>query len=538
MAFALISSCEEEVGSLAPPVAPTDVNLAFEIAQDSSGMVTFTPSATNVLTFQLFPGDGTSEVISPGQSFEKMYSGVENVSFSVTLIAFGTGGEGSSITQDIDLFIKVQIDPEVLRALTGGELNSTKRWIWDSNVGGINGHFGVGAPDGPDGDFPGFFSADANLLDPCLYDDVLEFGVTADGAPFYNLITNGVTFMNSGQVGVLFPGEGGNGDECRSADDLLKLATSFTVIPNEGARSTLILGGGVLSPLSYFANVPQWDIVELTDNVLRVRGLNAAGDLAWYHQFVPEDAGGTPSGGRAAFDQLIFSDEFDVDGAPDPSIWTYEIGDGCPNLCGWGNNESQYYTDRPENIVIDNGTLKITALKENFGGSEYTSARIITKDKFEFTFGRVDFRARVPARGGTWPAAWMLGADIDTNPWPGAGEIDVMEHVGNQVNRIFGTTHTPSGFGGSANGDSKIVPDATTEFHVYSIDWTETAITFYIDDELFYTYSPEQRNSDTYPFNKDFFLLLNMAVGGDFGGAIDAGFVEEVFEIDYVRVYQ
>ncbi|MEL7006141.1 MAG: glycoside hydrolase family 16 protein, partial [Bacteroidota bacterium] len=420
----MIWSCDEEVTDLEAPLAPTDVSLSIQIASDSSGMVTFTPSATNALTFQLTPGDGTGpETILPGESFVKNYSGVENVSFDVTLVAFGTGGAGSSISQTIDLFIKVQIDPAILMALAGGELNTTKRWIWDSDVGGVNGHFGVGDPNT---DFPGFFSADANLLDQCLYDDILEFGVSVDGAPTYNLITQGVSFFNSGQIGVLFPGEGGNGDECREADDLLLLQTSFTVRSNEGGNETLILGGGVLSPLSYFANVPEWEIIELTADRLRVRGVNAAGDLAWYHQFVPEDGGGgIDPGGRVGFDNLVFSEEFDVDGAPDPSIWNIQIGDGCPDLCGWGNNESQYYTDRSENLIIEGGMLKITALREDFSGSQYTSARLNTQDKFEFTYGRVDYRARVPALGGTWPAAWMLGADLETNPWPAAGEIDV-----------------------------------------------------------------------------------------------------------------
>ena len=215
----IFSSCEDDVATLQAPVTPTDVSLIIDIASDSSGMVTFTPSGTNVLTFQLFPGDGSGpEVLAPGSSFEKTFGGVDSVSFTTTLVAYGTGGASSSILSTFDLFIKLQIDPEVLIALTGAETNGVKQWVWDQEVGGVNGHFGVGSPDT---DFPGFFSADANLLNPCLYDDVLEFGVDVIGAPFFNLTTQGETFANGGQIDVLFPGEGGGDDECNMADDLL-----------------------------------------------------------------------------------------------------------------------------------------------------------------------------------------------------------------------------------------------------------------------------------------------------------------------------
>lgn len=239
---------------------------------------------------------------------------------------------------------------------------------------------------------------------------------------------------------------------------------------------------------------------------------------------------------------LIFADEFNTNGAPDPEVWNFDLGTGCPNLCGWGNQEAQTYTDRPENIIVEDGMLKITAIREDFGTGDqrgtFTSARINTQDKVEFTFGRIDFRARVPQDRGTWVATWMLGADIDTNPWPGAGEIDVMEHVGNQLSRIFGTTHSPAGFGGNAIGSSIINSTATSEFHVYSADWTEDRIIFYIDDAPYFTYAPSELNEETFPFDNDFFLLINFAMGGTFGGTILPSFNEEVFEIDYVRVYQ
>ncbi len=523
---------------------PTDVTLdmVFETnsSGDTTGLVTFTPGAQGVLNYHLFFGDSEDErptVVQPGSTAEHPYR--SSGSYFVRLVAFGPGGVSSSITREITLNIVSVIDPAILQQLTGGETNSTKRWVWNKEVGGISGHFGVGSPDT---DFPGFFTAPANGLgDPdCVYDDVLIFGVE-DGSPFYQLETMGDSFLNWGSVKALFPEATPerNNDECRESDTLLKLRIPFNVSGDQEEGLTLTLDP--LSPLSYFINAGEWQITELSDDILRVRGIqeNSEGEtLAWYFAFVPEGSTGGPGDGRADFNTLVFAEEFDVDGAPDPSIWNFQTGDGCPSLCGWGNGEAQYYTDRPENVVIESGMLKITALAESFGGRQYTSARLNTQDKFEFTYGRVDVRARVPETGGTWPAAWMLGADIDTNPWPAAGEIDILEHVGNQANTVFGTVHTPSGFGGNANGGDTPLPDATTEFHVYSIDWTETSISFFVDDQKFYTYSPAERNADTYPFNKDFFLLVNMAIGGTFGGNIDPGLTEEVFEIDYIRVYQ
>ena len=535
----LFSGCDDEIGQLQPPTAPTNLEVTVSVADDRSGNVTFAPTANGALSFRILPGDGAEVDIQPGETYTHPYSGSGQFTVTAVIIAFGTGGASSSVSQNIELDIELQIDPALLTILAGGTENSTRRWVWNSDIGGVDGHFGVGEPGL---DFPNFFAASANQLADCLYDDVIEFSTNELGALSYTLITQGVSFLNSDQVGVLFPGEGGNGDECREADDLLTLETAVNIIPVDGGNSTLSLGGGALSPLSYFANVAQWEITEISDNIFRVRGINVPGDLAWYHSFIPEDAAGEP--GERIFDtsNLIFADEFDLDGAPDSTVWNFRIGDGCnfPQFggCGWGNQEAQYYTDRPENIIIQDGMLQITARRETLGTRDFTSARIDTQNNFDFTFGRVDFRARVPVVGGTWVATWMLGADIDTNPWPGPGEIDVMEHVGNQLNRIFGTTHSPAGFGGTAFGSSTIIPDATTEFHVYSVDWTENMVIFYVDDVEYFRYAPSEINEMTFPFDSDFFLLINFAMGGTFGQDIDPNFTEETVEIDYVRVYQ
>jgi beta-glucanase (GH16 family) len=225
----------------------------------------------------------------------------------------------------------------------------------------------------------------------------------------------------------------------------------------------------------------------------------------------------------------LFSDEFNIDGAPNSSKWGYDIGAG-----GWGNNEAQYYTSRPENVIVQGGYLKIIAKKEAYLGSSYTSARLLTKGKYAFKYGRVEIRAKLPIGGGTWPALWMLGSNIDTAGWPACGEIDIMEHKGNELNKIHGTLHFPGRSGGNPD-TSTVIPNttATTEFHNYSIDWRSDTIKFYVDGQLFKTFG----NSASVPFNQNFFLIFNCAMGGTFGGAIDPNFVSSTFEIDYVRVY-
>ena len=226
----------------------------------------------------------------------------------------------------------------------------------------------------------------------------------------------------------------------------------------------------------------------------------------------------------------LWSDEFNTDGFPNPNNWGYDTG----NNNGWGNNEVQYYTNRQENAYVSNGTLKIVLKKEAYQGFNYTSARLLSKGKFSFKYGRVDIRAKLPAGGGTWPALWMLGDNISTVGWPTCGEIDIMEHVGNQLNKIYGTLHHPGHSGGNGDGATINIPNVTTEFHVYSLDWSPSQIKFYVDNQLFYTFA----NSASLPFNQNFFFIMNIAMGGNFGGAVDPNFNSSTMEVDYVRVYQ
>lgn len=225
---------------------------------------------------------------------------------------------------------------------------------------------------------------------------------------------------------------------------------------------------------------------------------------------------------------LVWSEEFNTPGAPDPAKWGYDIGAG-----GWGNNELQYYTNRSDNSVVSNGTLKITAKKEAFSGSAYTSARLLTKNKFATKYGKIEVRAKLPAGVGTWPAIWMLGSNIDAVGWPACGEIDIMEHKGSDQNRVYGTLHHPGHSGGNGDGSTTNVPTATTDFNVYAVEWSASVIKFSVNGSVFYTFN----NTSASPFNQNFFIILNFAMGGTFGGPVDPAFNAATMEVDYVRVY-
>jgi beta-glucanase (GH16 family) len=226
---------------------------------------------------------------------------------------------------------------------------------------------------------------------------------------------------------------------------------------------------------------------------------------------------------------LIWSDEFNTPGAPDPAKWGYDIGAG-----GWGNNELQYYTNRLDNAIVSAGTLKIIAKRENFGGSTFTSARLLSRSRFSFKYGKIEISAKLPTGVGTWPATWMLGDNFLTAGWPACGEIDIMEHRGNDLNRIHGTIHYTGNSGANGIGGTTLIQNATTEFHKYACEWNAQYIRFLVDDRIYFTTA----NSANLPFNQSFFLLLNVAMGGNFGGSVDPAFASGTMEIDYVRVYQ
>lgn len=236
------------------------------------------------------------------------------------------------------------------------------------------------------------------------------------------------------------------------------------------------------------------------------------------------------------FDTLVWSDEFNYDGLPDPTKWNFELG-----ADGWGNHEEQNYVKRWENSRVENGTLTIEARKDNFDGIDYSSARITTQFKGKWTYGKFEARAKLPSGRGTWGAIWMMPEESVYGPWPNSGEIDIMEHVGYLPNYVFGTTHTAANYGGDGLGGSYNMADYETTFHIYKVEWYPTKLDFYIDSHLYATVeNPGDGQSASWPFDQDFFLILNLAVGGDWGGAegIDETVFPQQLVVDYVRVYQ
>lgn len=237
---------------------------------------------------------------------------------------------------------------------------------------------------------------------------------------------------------------------------------------------------------------------------------------------------------------LVWSDEFSTDGLPDAKKWGYDVG-----ASGWGNNEKEYYSAfRKENARVENGNLIIEARKDNYLGHEYSSARLVTTGKGDWTYGRFEIRAKLPYGRGTWPAIWMLPTkwDLGNGGWPDNGEIDIMEHVGYDPGVIHGSTHCNKYyFKINTQKTATIkIPDAMTAFHNYVLEWEENEMRIYVDDTLYFTVKNENKGWEYWPFFKDFHLLLNVAVGGDWGGAqgIDDSAFPQKMEVDYVRVYK
>lgn len=236
--------------------------------------------------------------------------------------------------------------------------------------------------------------------------------------------------------------------------------------------------------------------------------------------------------------QLVWADEFDKEGLPDSSKWSYNTGGH-----GWGNNELQFYTNADtSNAVQRNGHLIITARKQDKENNRYTSARLITKNKASFTYGKIVVRAKLPQGRGTWPAIWMLGNNFDSVQWPLCGEIDIMEHVGYNPDSIFGTVHSDAynHMKGTQKGKGIYLRDPYTAFHDYAIEWTPDKIDFLLDGQVYNQVANEHLTEREWPFDQPFFLILNVAVGGGWGGTkgVDDTVFPTAMVVDYVRVYQ
>lgn len=535
---AVLWGCQDDDSTFGDITAPTNLTINYDIVGqdaenpdgDGSGLVNFTATADNAISYKYLFSDGSSAVSASGVYAKRFTQNGVNT-YTVTVLANGTGGVTTSTSIEVTVFSNFS-DDEAVQFLTAG---TSKVWYW---YAAAPGHLGVGPNDTSENTgVPSYYAAApfekaGAPTSSCLYDNVLTFSLD-NGIIKYTLDNGGNTYFNSSFNSV--GGSTATDDQClaydTSGEKVVSLGPSGSLVPDDQKRGT-VMDFSDNGFMGYYIGTSTYEILSITENEMHVRAVMGGNDaLAWYHIFTttPVDEQGNSGGEEPDYDTLVWSDEFDVDGAPNPDNWTMELGNGDS---GWGNNEAQYYL--AENAVVEGGMLKITAKAENSNGFDYTSARMKTEGLYDFTYGKVEIRAKLPTGAGTWPALWMLGSDYATNSWPGCGEIDIMEHVGNDQNTIHGTLHYPGNSGGNANTGSTTVAGVSDEFHVYSVIWSPTKIRFFVDDVEFHSYD----NVSSSPFNSDFFIILNVAMGGNFGGEIDPGFTQSTMEVDYVKVYQ
>ncbi|KRB56035.1 family 16 glycosylhydrolase [Flavobacterium sp. Root186] len=537
----LMMGCQKDDYTFGSIDTPTNLQVTAEIVGktdatpygDGSGIVKFTATADKAISFKYVYPDGGSDSAPTGKFTKRFTKTGVNV-YTVTVIATGKGGIATTTTIDVEVQSDFS-DEEAVQLLTGG---TSKKWYWSASEPG---HLGVGQNDG-DAEknyyanyyMAGPFEKAASPNSSCLYENVLTFSLVGDQIK-YLLDNGGATFFNKdfGSVGGATLTE----DMCLSynttAVKTVSLSPSESVVmanPKhaEQTRGTTMnfSDGGFMG---YYIGQSSYEILSITANRMVVRAVMGGNPaLAWYHIFTTTPPNQNPT---TDYTNLVWSDEFNTDGAPDAAKWNYDLGRGDN---GWGNNEKQNYTNAATNVKVQGGNLVITAKKEASGGADYSSARLKTDAKFAFTYGKVEVKAKLPSGAGTWPAIWMLGQNYASKPWPACGEIDIMEHVGNNQNVILSTLHYPGHSGGNGVTSSKTYANVSTEFHVYKVIWSPASVNTYVDDDLLHSVP----NDGSLPFNSDFFLILNVAMGGNLGGNIDGAFTQSSMEIDYVRIYQ
>jgi len=569
----LFTSCQDEDQEFGALKAPTNITLNYEVLGqdadnpngDGSGIVNFSATADDAITYIYSFGDNTDNASAPSGNSSHRFTRTGLSSYNVTVTASGLGGVTSSKSINIEVFSAFD-DIEAKSFLSGAPISQdsdgldvinisspvTKVWYLDDSK---TGHLGVGPSLAFDIQiygapreyyYPSFFSAPPGTFcgndGDCFCDDELIFTLNPDGSMNYLLDNKGTTFFNGNAAHQAIAGGAGGGDACLDFDTSTVSNVSFApgsedwslvADPSFESRGTQ-MNFSDSGFMSYYVGSSSYEIIEITETELYVRTLDAADpNLAWYHKFT-STPGGSGSDDEYVFTDLVWEDDFNTDGAPDSTKWTYDLGttDIFGNT-GWGNQEAQSYTDNAENVIVEGGSLKITAKKE---GNDYTSARIKTQGLYDFTYGRVEVRAKLPASQGTWPAIWMLGSNHPTAGWPYSGEVDIMEQRGDDKERVLGTSHwyNTAGSNNASYGESTTVENPSTEFHLYTVEWTEGAVKIFLDDVKYY----ELTNSADLPFNADFYLILNVAMGGTLGGDIDPSFTQDTMEIDYIKVFQ
>ena len=536
IALFFLVSCQEDIYTFGDIDTPSNFVVTAQVLGqnattapngDGSGKVLFTAKADNAISYRYIFGDGTT-TNSPSGIFEKRYNQTGLNTFTVTVIATGKGGVAATTTLDVTILSNFE-DPEAVQFLTGG---SQKTWYFSASEPG---HLGVGpnSTDDTQNYFPLWYQAApwekaASAESSCLYANELVFSKVGNQLKF-QLNNQGQTFFNKDFQSVA--GGTAGYDFCYNynAGGLknVNLGPSESVVMSSPSAATRTRGtmmnfsdGGFMG---YYIGQSSYEILSISETRMVVRAVMGGNPaLAWYHTFTSVQ----PTQDATDYSNLVFSDEFATDGAPDPTKWGYDLGAG-----GWGNGELQTYTNSPTNAVVQGGNLVITAVRN---GNSYTSARLKSENKFEFRYGKVEFRAKLPAGAGTWPALWMLGQNYATNTWPACGEIDIMEHKGFEPNIIHGTVHYTGRSGGNGVTSRITATNVSSTYHIYKVIWSPQSIRFYVDNVLFHTVL----NTNSLPFNSDFFLIMNVAMGGTFGGPVDPAFTQSSMSVDYVRVYQ
>ncbi|MFB9056811.1 family 16 glycosylhydrolase [Mariniflexile ostreae] len=540
----LFTACQEDDATLGDIMVPTGVTISAEVVGldadnpfgDGSGFVKFTATANNEITYNFNFGDGKTGVAPSGITTHRFtLTGVNT--YTVVVNAVGTGGAVSSTSMDVEVFSSFS-DIEAGNLMAGELIGDSKTWYWAANSPL---HVGLGPVEDDYGNGEFAYEAWWNGIKPwddekyCMYTNAFVFTRTEDGLTFEQ--TQGPAFVPGAYADII----GVSGDTCHDetvatnmfgvknisflpSSSKAAVEGSYNDKPYRGTAFEISEGGF----MGWFVGASTYDIISVSENTLHVRIIQP-GFGAWYQVFTSSK----PVEGEAVFESefndLVWSDEFDSNGAPNAANWTYDLGAG-----GWGNQEVQTYTSDANNVIVEDGVLKIMVKKE---GSTYTSTRLKSQGLQAFKYGRIEAKAKLPSTAGTWPAIWMLGSNFDTVGWPKCGEIDIMEQTGGDKNTSLGTFHWfDSGTNANASyGETLAVNNMTTEFHLYSLEWSAEKLIVLVDNIPVVTMD----NNANLPFyDKNFFLILNVAMGGSLGGNIDPAFTQDTMEIDYIRVYQ
>ena len=521
IALFTFSNCDSNEYEFGEIVTPTNITITTDIVGkdannpygDGSGVVNFKVTSDNAVSYKFVYNNFEFVSLSGEQTIS--FSDVGVNTYTVTVLAAGTAGVISSKTIQLEVFANYTPPADLLQKLYG---NGSKTWRIKAE--GDN-HFGLGSVGGPPVEFYG--AAPDDKADSGMYDDRYVF--SEDGT--FTHLTGGTIFGRVGLIDELGSGSGNvNGADLENFN-YSDYTENWRITAPGGIETLTLTGVGFIG--YYVANHTYQIYDRSLPNEMTLRITDGNNEFDWWFIITSEDL--TTTTPNYTYNTLFWEDNFETSGVPDPTKWAYDIGTGNN---GWGNGEQQYYTERPENVKVEGGNLIITAIKEDYLGSQYTSARLKTEGLFDFTFGRVEIRAKLPEHQGTWPALWMLGADFATVGWPETGEIDIMEQTGDNKGETSCALHYPGNFGGTAPTETTSVSNATSEFHLYTVEWKPDEIVFAVDDVVFYTFL----NDATLPFNKDFFLIFNVALGGSLGGTIDPGFTKSSMEVDYVKVYQ